>query len=135
MLSWFDDVRRARIERCEARAHPRLVASLSSVGDLYLHSAPGADYFLRRDGSVWEAFRSLEGGALQWREVEDGDRVAALVLSLDDVPEVAELLPQRPPAAVKCPSCDGADVVVGYRVCHRCAGLGWIVPRATGPTR
>lgn len=126
MLPWFDRVREAQIRQSEAW-YPRIVRSLRDVDDLYLDSDFGVDTFLRRDGSVWQAFEpKWPNQAPTWREANNDSRVAALVLAAARLPELAELLPPRPFDALNCPSCFNQDVVLGYLVCHQCHGLGWI---------
>ena len=133
MLPGFDRLRAAQIDRCETRAFPRIVPSLRAIDDLYLCSLPGHDSFLRRDGSVWDA--TAEGSpsspTIRWTQATESQRIVALVIGAWRLPEVGVLLPPRSADAVDCPECIRRDLVLGFIVCHRCLGLGWIAAPAT----
>jgi len=53
----------------------------------------------------------------------------ALALGARKFPELAELVPRRPPNAVRCDVCAGTGEVRGasHLICG-CGGLGWTIP-------
>ena len=58
---------------------------------------------------------------------------SGVTLGTGRYPEVAQLLPDRPPGAKKCHACDGTgyirrDSTGRGVVCPECAGLGWKSP-------
>jgi hypothetical protein len=58
---------------------------------------------------------------------EEGWQLFALKRAAKKFPELLELAPSRPSAAVNCPSCGGRGVVFDKYGCGDCWGLGWTV--------
>ncbi len=85
---------------------------------------------VRPDGEVvrW----STEGDYAGVRAVEDRVWVlSALVDGSRRYPELAALIPERPPDAADCP-CRGQPVFAsGVVLCGECGGVGWL-PRNSG---
>ena len=108
-------------------------ASLTADGDaLLIYRDMGGTCFLRPDGTVLtEEHDSDEGPRV---EANEGWRCAALVAGSRTRPELARLLPQRPPDGRACPDCSGrGEIAIGTgRVgCGSCCGLGWRCPSVT----
>ena len=69
----------------------------------------------------------------RWREVTEAARWGGVTLGTGRYPEVAQLLPDRPPGAKTCRVCDGSgyirrDITGRGVVCPECGGLGWKSP-------
>jgi hypothetical protein len=105
-------------------------ASLSADGGaLLIYSDMGGSCFLKPDGTVLTVDDdSDEGPRVEERE---GWRCVALLAGSRRRPELAHLLPPRPPDGEDCPDCAGrGEIAIGKgRVgCGSCCGLGWRSP-------
>jgi hypothetical protein len=108
---------------------------LEEAGGLFLFATIGADAYLRPDGSVWyrrDKDLSKEADDHDWAEAKGNDRLAALVLGTKRTPELAALLPTRPPSTPDCSRCSGRGEILASRglgrgfICPDCGGLGWV---------
>ena len=80
---------------------------------------------IRPDGDVvcW----STEGNYAGVRPVEDRTwALSALVVGARRYPELAALLPKRPPGAVDCPCRKHQLFASGKVLCGECGGIGWL---------
>jgi len=70
---------------------------------------------------------STEGDYAGLRSVEDRTWVlSALVDGARRYPELAALLPERPPGAVDCPCRKHPIFASGKVLCGQCGGIGWL---------
>ena len=134
--SWIGRLREAQLGELD-RGDPGLAAYVRQSGGVLLYRTIGSEGFLRPDGSVW-IYEAENWGAQEevrgvWREASREERWAGLVLGTARLPEVARLLPERPPGVPDCERCGGAGLTRSGAgesgvICSRCWGLGWPHP-------
>jgi hypothetical protein len=132
MLAWFQD-RFAEQLRDYQEHNAALAALIRRLEAIYLFGTIGIEAVLKSDGRVLvlvdehfdQPFPPVEP---VWRPASEHERTAALVIARKRIPEVAELLPLRPPEAANCPVCRGKGWLVQEVVCMDCGGLGWNGP-------
>jgi hypothetical protein len=96
----------------------------------------GGLVFLTMDGYIfaedWDLadVEAMRHPALPRKVTEPLEAHAALVIAAERIPELAELLPKRPPRYLDCQRCEGTGWFrLGSEiriVCERCGGLGWL---------
>ncbi len=137
--NWIDRLREAQLGELDRR-DPGLAEYVRQSGGVRLYGTIGSEGFLRPDGSVWiyeaENWAAQEEVRGVWREATREERWAALVLGSARLPEVARLLPERPPGVPDCERCGGAGSTRSGAggsgvICSGCWGLGW--PHPSGP--
>lgn len=82
---------------------------------------------IRADGEV--VYVDDDGNSDSVNDDFDGPdwRIATLIYAAERNPELAFLLPSRPPRATSCEGCDGSGrVTIARGLCGDCNGLGWI---------
>ena len=104
-------------------------------GFLPLHFGWVAIIGIRPDGSFvrWD----YEGDPTVVKALSDpwSERMA-ICQGAKKYPELAALLPPRPPKARECNSCRGNGTIDALpQVICRCGGVGWVVPGEAGPLR
>ena len=131
MPNWIDQLYRAALATADSSTSD--AAWLRQAGGIPLYGTIGSEAALRPDGSVWTygADNPLTPDAgSSWREATGPERWGALTLGVARYPEVAQLLPKRPPGAKDCRLCKGSgyihrDATGRGVVCPECGGLGW----------
>ena len=129
MLPWFQERFAEQLHEYEDR-NPAMAALIRRLEVIYLFGTIGIEAVLKPDGRVLvmadehfdQPFPPVEPA---WRPATEHERTAALVIARNRIPEVAELLPRRPPNAGNCPVCRGKGWLVQEVVCMDCGGLGW----------
>jgi hypothetical protein len=137
MYSWIERLYQAQLTYFEHR-NPSQARWLREAGGFLLFGTIGSEAVLRPDGSVWICAADNwddPSPNWEWREAHGVDRWGALVLGAERVPEVAQLLPERPSTAPTCARCAGGSYILGTAtsrgiVCPECGGLGWMEPPA-----
>src|SRR5258706_15444888 len=99
------------------------------AGGMRLFGTIGAEVFLRPDGTTVSLIEGESSDDSTWSEDSLMDHYAALAIGKRHYPELAALLPVRPPQASDCTACVGTGSIRGI-VCARCSGLGWPVDAA-----
>ena len=85
--------------------------------------------FLRPDGEILFKKNELASSSLVPEKSEYWRLIAKLVAA-EKFPELAQLVPARPPSASDCLDCEGRGKVLNDMVrCEVCHGLGWVEPR------
>src|SRR5258708_7175352 len=127
MLTWFEARRSTQLAKYD-RENPKMGELLRELDALYLFATIRMEAVLKADGSV---LVSMDDGWDQpnapppwWRPATILERTASLVIARKRIPEVAELLPSRPPGAEDCPRCKGTGRIFQEVVCMDCGGLG-----------
>jgi hypothetical protein len=88
-----------------------------------LWGGPGGADYLDAEGEVW----SWSTWDDMVERVADGPRkVGAVVIAAERVPELAEWLPRRPPAAMDCQVCNSSGRLHPRLLCPECSGMGWL---------
>ena len=93
---------------------------------LPLYADLGGILFLRPDGEVLVG--SGVSGEMLEVETNRAWNITLRVIAAEQYPELKPLLPEKPPGASTCTSCDGsgkAVVASGHVTCGGCFGLGW----------
>jgi len=92
----------------------------------------GAVWLLRPDGSLWTVDSDL---GMPFEPLPEIWHTQALVAGTRRYPWLGELLPRRPPDAVKCTDCNGIGGVGPGNVvfCPGCSALGWRLLPSEGP--
>ena len=129
MLSWFEP-RRARQLADYDRDQPWIGKLLRELDALYLFGTMGMEAVLKADGTVLvsrdDSWGQPAAPPSPWRAATIQERTASLVIARTRIPEVAELLPSRPPDAADCPRCNGTGRIIQEVVCMDCGALGWV---------
>ena len=131
-LAWFDR-RRAEQLRAMATINPPVARMLEELGALYLFGTIGMEAVLLPDGSVLvavdERWDEPQAPLPEWRRATETERTLSLMIARKRLPEVADLLPQRPPRVPDCPQCGGSGFLLGDAIaCGNCGALGWLQP-------
>jgi nucleotide-binding universal stress UspA family protein len=119
-----------RHRTAQAAEDLRAASLLAAAGGMRLYGTIGADVFLRPDGSTIALVEGGRGEPDRWVVGTEADRIADLVIGAERHPELARLLPSRPPSAADCTACGATGRIHGI-VCAACSGLGWTNRAAT----
>jgi hypothetical protein len=130
MLPWFESRFVEQLDEFEQH-NPAMASLIRRLEVIYLFGTIGIEAVLKPDGRVLvmvdenlgDPFPSIEPS---WRPATEHERIPALVIGSRRIPELAELLPRRPPAATDCKPCRGTGWLVQEVVCTDCGGLGWV---------
>lgn len=103
------------------------------TGGVPVYADMGGVFVVFGDGRVL----SLEHDTTNVRPVEDPVwRMVALVSAAKKFPELAALMPERPPNAVTCPDCGGSGVRFAKNlICGTCHYSGWVNPQKEAEER
>jgi len=133
MLNWFEPRRSRQLAEYD-RENPKMGELLRELDALYLFGTMGMEAVLKADGSVLvsvdDSWDQPDAPPPPWRPATVLERTASLVIARKRIPEVAELLPSRPPGAADCPRCKGTGRIIQEVVCMDCGALGWVPPAA-----
>jgi hypothetical protein len=113
----------------KAELHP----VVQTTGALPVYRDMGGTLFLPPDGVILAQAHNDQGPPAL--EQDPGWRLAALVSAVEDHPELAALVPDRPRTASDCQECKGTGRIRVSGVefaffCGECRGIGWL--RAVG---
>jgi len=103
---------------------------VEASGALPVYRTWEALLLVRPDGGVLAHRYAGARGSLE--EAREPARTLALVTAAERHPELAALLPPRPPGAEDCATCTGrgrlsfGEGFTGGPLCGRCRGLGWL---------
>jgi hypothetical protein len=108
---------------------PELAETVRTSGALPVYADMGGTLFLRPDGEILV----LEHDSTDAPQIEadPGWNITALVVGAEKYPELAQLLPARPPGTANCEECEGRGAVrlgsIGRDfLCGTRHGLGWL---------
>jgi hypothetical protein len=131
MDDWLSELVRGRMA-AEAAADPAARAWLDDAGGITLYGTIGHDAVLRPDGSVWLYHDDNDPrGEWNWRQASDRERMGALVIASERIPELRRAIPSRPVEAPDCVRCGGTGRIFESIICPECGGLGWPFDAAT----
>jgi hypothetical protein len=106
----------------------------AEAGQLLLLRDWTEDAVLSRNGDVI-MIETEDGDGRPPRLATDRERRISLFRAMEKYPELLSFLPQRPPEAIECPSCEGTGVHLARftnpqlrHILCRCGGAGWILP-------
>ena len=105
----------------------RQVLGITSATGLPLCGSIGFDAELLSDGTViWHSY-DIAGEDLDvWRVASREERISALILGAERMPQLSVLLPSREAHDVDCTACERSGYILGGRVlCRECGGAGW----------
>jgi hypothetical protein len=91
----------------------------------------GYDCYVSPDGDIFMETYDLSNDEPPVADRSRQAQIACLILGSRTLPNLAQLLPIRPPEAPTCDTCEGVgwlhQGVLGPRgiLCHECSGLGW----------
>ena len=135
MVAQTDDSLSELVRRrmaAQADADPTTRAWLDEAGGITLYGTIGHEAVLRPDGSVWLYHDDNNPlGQWKWRQASDRERMGALVIASERMPELRRAIPSRPPEAANCVRCAGAGHIFETIICPECGGLGWPFDAAT----
>jgi len=105
----------------------RLLGVTSATG-LPLCGSIGFDAELLSDGSViWHSYDIGGEDPDVWRVASREERISALILGAERMPQLLVLLPKRQPQDRHCTACKTTGYVLGGRIlCRECGGTGWV---------
>jgi hypothetical protein len=115
MHSWIERLYQAQLTYFDQR-NPSQARWLREAGGFLLFGTIGSEAVLRPDGSVWICAADNwddPSPNWEWHEARGVDRWGALVLGAERVPEVAQLLPERPGTSPTCARCAGRSYILG----------------------
>ena len=127
----------ARIEEEIAKLVPKGGFHVDDEGIQYkglpLMGTLGAVWLLRPDGSLWTVDSDL---GMPFEPLPEIWQTPALVAGTRRFPWLGELLPRRPPQAVKCTDCNGigGSGPENGGFCPGCSDLGWRLPPSGAPS-
>jgi hypothetical protein len=111
------------IEDCLRGSNDSLAKTARAHRVLPVYADVDGSLFLKPNGEVWS---QNADSPLKLEESPHWCLVARLAAA-ERFPELAELVPIRPSAAVDCADCEGSGRVLNGLVrCGVCYGLGWI---------
>ncbi len=95
-------------------------------GAFAVNGGPGYTLFLSPDGDAYvEEYELDETPPVTKRD--RGTQILALLLGSRLIPELASVLPTRPPATPDCDRCSGTGRILPIKlICGECHGLGWV---------
>jgi hypothetical protein len=117
---------REAVARLIVERRPNPPEADERLNGLFLSGGPtGCDY-LTADGNAW----SWDAWDNTVARIDDGpQKIAVIAIAAKRIPELAEWLPRRPPAARDCPTCHGTGRLLPpwprHLQCSDCHGLGW----------
>ena len=134
MDAWYYRLREQQW-RAQESDQPERAGSLRALDALYLFGTIGIEAILRADGQVWvlpdDHWDDPTAPVPEWRPADERERTSALVIASKRMPELRQLLPERPSNATECPRCSGTGYFVEGIVCPDCGALGWLRAPAT----
>jgi hypothetical protein len=124
----FELLRERQMRELRAQWPADGAAWLEASRALRLYGTIGSEAVLHPDGTVviydYDDYRTDgSGGYTIGTAAEGGERIAALVLGAERMPELAATLPARPEGAFDCGMCERWPRGM---ICPVCYGLGWV---------
>jgi hypothetical protein len=127
----------AEIQALLERARELHPISLSKDSEaVMIHGSIGYGCYFSPDGDIYIEEYDIASDEPPTIDRSRLAQIAALVLSLQNMPKLADLLPKRPANALSCNECKG----IGWLhqelfrrkfksegiLCDKCSGLGWL---------
>jgi len=120
------------IEECLRNSTDSLSKTARAHRALPVYADVSGSLFLKPNGEVWSQSSGSDASSLKLEESPHWCLVARLAAA-ERFPDLAELVPIRPAAALDCQDCDGCGRVLNGLVrCGVCYGLGWSVEPTRG---
>ena len=115
-----------RLERAKEHYPSALSADRKA---LLVDGSIGYGCYISPDGDIFMETYDIGSNAVPLIDRSRRAQIAVLVLGSHTIPQLAELLPQRPPEAATCEECDSSGWVGPDKfrlLCQECSGLGWV---------
>jgi hypothetical protein len=108
----------------------RSILTIADREGLPIAGSIGFDATLLSDGTViWHTYDIGDEDPDVWRLATREERITALLIAAERMPQLAALLPVRKAEAVECAECSGrGTTVMNVVFCSHCGGLGWVPP-------